>query len=119
MLDQAEKQEIRQAFAEARQKLGFEGKHLWLTYYLCAPPEKLEAAVPSLRTVGCINLADWDGGFMYPKQACAEHQEAMERQIGKVVELCVSGAVEVMNVDLDTSPNVQESKFHTLIRFDG
>jgi hypothetical protein len=41
--------------------------HVWLTFYLCGPPERLMLVAEALASDGWQNTGDWEGAFLDPK----------------------------------------------------
>ena len=116
-LDANQRSEIERGLAIAHKLPEFATSDLWLTYYLTAAPAALRELAGSLAVRQCVNLRDEDGGFLYPKQPCGRDGGTICAQIEEILSLCEKSAVEMINVDLDASPNVERSAFHTLIEF--
>jgi hypothetical protein len=87
---------------------------LWLTFYMAGPPEPLEQVSQSLKVRGWVNVDGWEGGFLYPKVQVAKSVEAVARTAEMAKELCDSHGVEILNIDADTSSDVERSHFVTL-----
>jgi hypothetical protein len=96
----------------------FAGKRLWLTFYLTGPPERLKQVAETLDAEGWQNTGDWEGAFLYPKVQVDRTAEAIVDVARSVQALCQRHAVEVLNIDADTSPDVSRSQFMTLYRSD-
>jgi hypothetical protein len=94
----------------------FDGTRLWLTFYLTGPPENLRHVSESLKEWGWINVEDWEYGFLYPKVQVEKAVEAIGRATKAAQELCVLHDIEILDIDADTSPDVQRSQHLTLYR---
>ena len=94
----------------------FAGNRVWLTFYLCGPPEKLQIVSRGLADRGCLNTDGWEGGFLYPKLEADLTAAAILEVALAVQALCGLSQVEILNIDVDTSPDVKRSQFMTLYR---
>ena len=101
-------------------KLGLQSEfnldRLWLTFYLMGPPGDLQQVSESLKASGWVNEDDWEGGFFYPKVQVEKSVEAVVRAATAAQELCIPHGIEILNIDADTSPDVERSHFVTLYR---
>ena len=96
----------------------FTGNRLWLTFYLCGQPERLKQVAGTLDTKGWQNTGDWEGAFLYPKVQVERTTAAIVDVAQWVQTLCEMHAVDILNIDADTSPDVWQSQFVTLFRSD-
>jgi hypothetical protein len=94
----------------------FSGDRLWLTFYLMGPPENLQQVSESLKACGWVNVDGWEGAFLYPKVQVEKSVEAVVRAAEATQELCAPHGIEILNIDADTSPDVERSKLVTLYR---
>jgi hypothetical protein len=92
----------------------FAGKRLWLTFYLCGQPERLKQVAEALDTQGWQNTGDWESAFLYPKVQVERTAEAIVDVARSVQALCEGHAVDIINIDADTAPDVRRSQFVTL-----
>lgn len=65
---------------------------------------------------GWFNTADWEGGFIYPKVEVRKTSTAVIERARQVQGLCEEHSVEILNIDADTCPDVEQSHFITLYR---
>ena len=89
---------------------------LWLTFYVSGQPERLAALADKLAEAGWVNVGGSDSGFIYPKKAVRNNSQAMVQLAFLTEELCLHHGVEILTVDADTSPDVEQSKFVTLFQ---
>ncbi len=94
----------------------FSGDRVWLTFYLMGPPENLQQVSESLKACGWVNVDGWEGAFLYPKVRVEKSVDAVVRAAEATQELCVPRGIEILNIDADTSPDVERSKLVTLYR---
>ena len=94
----------------------FTGKRLWLTFYLCGPPENLQTVSQALADDHWLNTDGWIGAFLYPKLEVERTASAIVAVAEAVRALCNHHSIEILNIDADTSPDVQHSTFVTLYR---
>lgn len=99
---------------DARPEFGAE--RLWLTFYLMGPPENLQQVSEGLKARGWVNVDGWEGAFLYPKVQVGKSVEAIVRVAEFTQELCAPHDIEILNIDADTSPDVERSQFVTLYR---
>lgn len=92
------------------------GDQLWLTFYLMGPPENLKKVSESLKARGWVNVDGWEGAFLYPKVQVVKSVEAVVKVADATQELCDPHGIEILNIDADTSQNVERSRFVTLYR---
>ncbi|MDF7777075.1 hypothetical protein P1X14_17590 [Sphingomonas sp. AOB5] len=111
-----QRSEIERGLSVARDRPEFAGESFWLTYYLSG--NALADVTEELAALGCFNLDDPNSGFLYAKQPCGTDAATIIEQIENVSSICKTHLVEMLNVDLDTSPNVERSAFEMLVRFD-
>ncbi|MGA1808964.1 MULTISPECIES: hypothetical protein [Sphingobium] len=101
-----------------RAEAGFDVPDLWLTFYLSGSPATLDRVAEALSRMEAVNLADGDGGFLYPKLRAPESAEdiaSLIEQVGQIAKQC--GAT-LLSVDLDTSRDPSTSRFAEIIRYD-
>ena len=89
---------------------------LWLTFYLMGPPENLQQVSEGLEARGWVNVEGWEGAFLYPKLQVEKSVEAVVRAAEATQELCVPHGIKILNIDADTSPDVERSRLVTLYR---
>ncbi len=114
----------RNTFAEqieaSLSKLGarpqFKGDRLWLTFYLMGAPDRLQQVSESLKACGWVNVDGWEGGFLYPKVQVEKSVEAVVGAAKATQKLCAPHGIEILDIDADTSPDVNRSQFVTLYR---
>lgn len=94
----------------------FGGDRLWLTFYLTGPPENLQQVSEGLKARGWVNVDGWEGAFLYPKMQVEKSVDAVVRAAEATQKLCVSHGIKILNIDADTSPDVESSQFVTLYR---
>ena len=99
---------------DARPEFG--GDRLWLTFYLMGSPEKLQQVAESLKARGWVNVDGWEGAFLYPKVQVEKSVEEVVRAAAATQELCVPHGIDILNIDADTSLDVERSQFVTLYR---
>ena len=99
---------------DARPEFG--GDRLWLTFYMMGPPENLQQVAEGLKDRGWLNIDGWDGAFLYPKVQVGKSVDAVVQAAEATQELCVLHGIEILNIDADTSPDVQRSQCVTLYR---
>ena len=92
----------------------FAAERLWLTFYLCGPPERLNLVADALAADGWQNIAGWEGAFLYPKVQVERTASAIVEVARSVQALCDRHAVDVLRIDADTSPDVRRSQFFTV-----
>jgi hypothetical protein len=106
--------QISAEFPAIKCKAEFDRPKWWLTFYLTAVAEKLQRAVEGLRGCGACNLDDWESGFLYAKVPVASELPAVIDAALAVVEICDAEGVKLINIDVDTSPDVRASRFATI-----
>ena len=94
----------------------FGANRLWLTFYLTGPPESLRRVSETLNARGWVNLDGWEGAFLYTKVQVEKSAEGVAEVAEATQELCAQHHVEILNIDADTSPDVERSRFVTLYR---
>jgi len=90
----------------------------WLTFYLTAEPARLDRIGDRLSAKGAVNLGGAEIGFLYPKLQVINDAATVAALVTEVRQLATTLGVEVLAVDVDTSPDVKHSHFKELIRFD-
>ena len=96
---------------------GFRLPRWWLTFYLTAAPSDLDQLAVELASFDAVNLDGGGGGFLYPKVPVANEPGAVADLVCNIRALALRRDVEVLSVDVDTSPEVERSAFKELIRF--
>ena len=99
---------------DARTEFG--GDWLWLTFYLMGQPENLQRVSERLKGRGWTNVDGWEGAFLYPKVQVAKSVEGVVRAAEATQELCAPYGIKILNIDADTSPDLEHSQFVTLYR---
>lgn len=89
---------------------------LWLTFYLTGEPPQLRDLADDLSARGWRNTDGWEGGFLYPKTEVETLLTAVVAVANSVVTMCAEKGIDLINIDADTLPDVQQSKFVTLYR---
>jgi hypothetical protein len=107
-------EQVRVNLAKVEAAPQFTGKRLWLTFYLCGPAESLQTVAQALANDGWLNTDGWEGAFLYPKFEVEPTAPAIVAVAEAVGSLCDAHGIEILNIDADTSPDVQQSKFVTL-----
>ncbi|QIG80587.1 hypothetical protein [Stakelama tenebrarum] len=110
--------DLRARVAEIKAFRGFEASKWWLAFYLGGAVERLERSVPQLAVLGAINLDDNDCGFLYPKIETASKPVRITEVVAAVQAICSDCGVQLLHVDVDTSPSVVNSRFELLIDFE-
>ena len=109
-------EQVKANLAKVEARPQFTGERLWLTFYLCGPPENLQTVSHALADDGWLNTDGWEGAFLYPKLEVERTAAAILAVAEAVQSLCRAHGIEVLNIDADTSPDVQRSEFVTLYR---
>ena len=88
----------------------------WLTFYLAGQPAQLDAFGEALAgdAFRAVNLDGSEGGFLYPKVPVSADPTNVAAIAVTVAEQANSFDVSVLSVDVDTSPDVTNSKFKLL-----
>ena len=60
------------------------------------------------------NTDGWESAFLYPKVEIVKELEPIVETAETMYILCVSHGVEIIHIDADTSPEVEQSEFFTL-----
>jgi hypothetical protein len=107
-------QQVRQNLPKLDARPEFGADRLWLTFYLMGPPENLRQVSGTLNARGWVNVDGWEGAFLYPKVQTEKSAEAVVEVAEATQELCARHEVEILNIDADTSPDVERSRFVTL-----
>jgi hypothetical protein len=107
-------EQIRRNLAKVDAMPEFIVKRLWLTFYLCGHPDRLQTISEALANDGWISIDGWEGAFLYPKLEVDRTANAIVSVAGAVRALCDAHDIEILNIDADTSADVQHSKFVTL-----
>ena len=94
----------------------FAGNRVWLTFYLSGPPESLQRVSKTLADRGWVNTDGWEGAFLYPKVQADQTATAIVEVARTTQDLCDAHEIGILNIDADTSPDVQLSEFVTLYR---
>ena len=87
---------------------GFSAERLWLTVYLSGHPDELRLVAEAL------SAGDWESAFLYPKVEVERTAPSIVAVARRVQTLCELHAVDLLNIDADTSCDVQTSRFVTL-----
>lgn len=109
-------EQIRANLPQVQASLQFAGSRLWLTFYLWGPPENLQRLSEALDKGGWVNVEGWEGGFLYPKIQADKSAAAIVEAAQTMQGLCDEYGAEILNIDADTSPDVEHSRFVTLYR---
>jgi hypothetical protein len=109
-------EQVRANLAKVDATPQFTGNRMWLTFYLCGPPENLQSVSQALADEGWINTDGWEGAFLYPKWEVERTTTAIVAVAEMVRGLCDAHGIEILNIDADTAPEVQNSKFVALYR---
>ena len=108
--------QIEANYGRATAAPGVRGGGLWLTFYLCGPPEKLEAIVGPLTSFGATNVSGSESAFLYPKIPTRGEITSVLEIVDLVGRTCADAGIEIDVIDLDTETDVGTSKFATLFR---
>jgi hypothetical protein len=111
-------EQVRANLAKLDAVPAFVGDRLWLTFYLSGPPANLWLISEALASNGWHNTDGWEGAFLYPKVEVNRTATAIVDLAESTKALCDPHQVEILNIDADTSPDVQRSQFVTLYRSD-
>jgi hypothetical protein len=109
-------EQVRANLAKVDAAPQFTGKRVWLTFYLCGPPQNLQTVSQALADDGWLNTDGWEGAFLYPKLEVDRTATAILAVAEAMRALCDGRGIEVLNIDADTTPDVQHSEFVTLYR---
>jgi len=111
------KQQVKDRVTLIRAMPEFDIPNWWLTFYLTASRENLEAAAKRLLALHAVNLDGADFGFLYPKLPVEADPKAildLIEQVEGIAELC---SVEILQVDADTRSDVTLSKVQEIISY--
>jgi hypothetical protein len=108
--------QIEANYRQAAAASGFRGADLWLTFYLCGPPEKLETIAGPLTSFGATNISGSESGFLYPKIPIRSEIASALEIVDLVGRTCADAGIEIVAIDLDTEADVGTSKFVTLFQ---
>lgn len=109
-------EQVRANLAKVDAAPQFTGKRVWLTFYLCGPPENLQSVSQALADEGWLNTDGWEGAFLYPKVEADRTAAAIVAVAEATRGLCAAHGIEILDIDADTSPDVQRSQFVNLYR---
>jgi len=107
-------EQVRTNLAQVNAAPQFAGNRLWLTFYLSGSPENLQQVSQALAESGWLNVDGCEGGFLYPKVQTDKTETAIVDVALAAQDLCGAHGVEILNIDADTSCDVQRSEFVTL-----
>ncbi|MDG6079945.1 hypothetical protein E3U23_12170 [Erythrobacter litoralis] len=102
----------RTSIAKARKDPAFE-EHAWLTFYLAGEPNQHFAMKPGLELMKAFNLDEPYDGFVYAKVGVLVDEKHIERCVAKVKKLARNAGVQLVGIDLDSSPD-EQSTFYTI-----
>ena len=108
-------QQVRTNFSKVESSAKFDDQ-IWLTFYLAGAPANLRQVAESLNARGWVNLDGSEGAFLYPKVQVERSLEEVVRTAEAAHKLCAAQGVEILNIDADTSPELERSHFLTLYR---
>lgn len=94
----------------------FAGDHLWLTFYLSGSEHGLAEVAGSLAAQGWSNVGGSETAFIYPKMKVRKAAPEILQLAHDVEGLCHVHEVKILNIDVDTSPDVEQSMFVSLFR---
>ena len=94
----------------------FAGDQFWLTFYLMGQPDNLRQVAATLKARGWVNVEGWEGAFLYPKVQVQKSVDAVVRAAEATHALCVPHGIKILNIDADTTSDVERSQFVTLFR---
>jgi len=109
-------EQVRANLAKVDATPQFTGNRMWLTFYLCGRPENLRPVSQALAERGWLNTEGWEGAFLYPKWEVDRTATAILAVAETMRGLCDAHGIEILNIDADTSPDVQNSNCVTLYR---
>jgi hypothetical protein len=84
---------------------------LWLTFYLSGPEHGLAEVAEILADQGWSNVGGWKTAFIYPKRRVRKAAPGILQLAHDVQTLCNAHGVAILNIDADTSSDVQQSTF--------
>ena len=105
-LDQAA---LEQAFADKRF-----GNSACLTFYLVGDPDNHLSMRANLEEMGASNLDGAEWGFVYAEVPIALNKDCVLRRIDQGASFAGEGGILIDLIDIDSSPDVESSKFYTL-----
>jgi hypothetical protein len=111
------KQQVKDRVTLIRAMPEFNIPNWWLTFYLTASRENLEAAADRLLALHAVNFDGADSGFLYPKLPVGADPNAVLDLIEHVEQISESCAVEIIQVDADTHSDVTLSKCQEIISY--
>ena len=91
------------------------GDEAWLTFYLCGASKNLTSLADDLANLGARNLDGAEGGFIYAKMPVLLNADDILRVAHETSALAERHNIIVDHIDLDSSPEVDSSKFFSLI----
>lgn len=111
--------DIEQRIASIQSQPGFNVSDIWLTFYLAATPNRLDALADELGKLQGVNLGDGEGGFLYPKLPVLNSAADIKALIERVRGLAMVHHVDVIAVDADTTADPSTSQFAQIIHYKG
>jgi hypothetical protein len=92
------------------------GGNAWLTFYLTGSHSNLESMATALKESGASNLDGAQAGFLYAKLPTKLELSELKRNVRNVRSLADQCGVNIDLIDLDSSSDVERSKFITLFK---
>ena len=86
----------------------------WLTFYLCGDPSRHDQMKPHLEDLGARNLGGNEVGFIYAKVPVDLSVNDIKEKIASVRQIADEAGIEIDVIDLDSSEDVEQSKFFSL-----
>lgn len=87
----------------------------WLTFDIAGDPEPLTALARRLKSEGWQNLEGVDTGWLNAKMPVHNDPVIVARAVCNALQILENASVQVVAIDVDTSPDVTVSRFKTLI----
>ena len=104
--------QVRANLPKVEESPDFTGDRLWLTFYICGAGVK--SISETLKAKGWVNVDGWEGGFIYPKVQSTVSAGAIIEVAREAQELCDQQSAQILEIDADTSPEVEHSRFIVL-----
>jgi hypothetical protein len=80
----------------------FAANRLWLTFYLCGPPDRLRSAAEALAAEGWQNTGDWEGRSSTPRSELSRMSRPSWTLRGRCKRSANMHTVDVPHIDADT-----------------
>lgn len=90
------------------------GENVWLTVYFDGEPAAHRAIKPQLERLAATNLCGGEYGFVFAKLPTKLEKSAIIELVAQVLALVSENGVSTSIIDLDSSDDVEKSKFYTI-----